>query len=136
MAEKLYDAYLTLGGTNVSSYIKSLELTESVDPQDDTVMGDTTKSNIAGLKDWSLTVTFVQGYGVGEVDTVIAAAGGVGALIAIVTRKASSAVGTSNPQWSGTGLVTEYKPVGGEVGGLHLTQLKMVPNTALTRATA
>lgn len=139
MAEKLNDAFFSLGGTELSSKVKTIRLPESVEALDDTTMGDGTKSNLAGLKDWSLEVDFVQGYGAGEVDTVIAAAGGIGTIVAFVVRKSSDAVGSANPSWSGTGLIQEYQPVGGDVGGLHMTRLKLVPagaSNALTRATA
>lgn len=131
---KLNDAYVVINAVNLSTFVKQVRLSESVEALDDTTMGDTTKSNIGGLKDWSIEIDFVQDYAASAVDQTIN--GLVGSTTTFEIRATSSAVGTTNPKWTGTGLITEYSPVGGQVGELHVTNLKMVPNTALTRATA
>ena len=43
--------------------------------QDDTVMGDTTRSEAPGLKNWELEGLFNQDYAAGEVDATLFAAG-------------------------------------------------------------
>jgi hypothetical protein len=49
------NAFLSLGGTALSSYIQSIEPSFDTEMQDDTAMGDTWESHIAGsgIKSWS-----------------------------------------------------------------------------------
>jgi hypothetical protein len=130
------DAYVSLGGSDVSAYIKSAELPLGVEALDDTAMGDTTKSNAAGLKTWSLTLNAHQSFTDNELDEILYTLYNAGAAFAVEVRPTTSAVGASNPKWTGQGLLTEYTPLTGSVGDQLTIPVTIVSAGALSRATS
>jgi hypothetical protein len=134
------NAYLSLNGNDVSHSIQELELTYEVETQDNTTMGDDTRSSIGGLKNWSSNATFVQDFTAASVDSILFPL--VGAIVPIEIRPDNSAVGSANPKFTGYALVKSYNPLGGKVGDLLACKVELVPaksgaNTAtLVRATA
>ena len=58
------NAYLAIGsasgvgGTALSAWVRSLTLNYEAESLEDTAMGDTFRSRLAGLKDWSVDVEF------------------------------------------------------------------------------
>lgn len=140
MPTDIYDnAFLSLNGTNVSDTVKSLELTYEVETQDDTAMGDTTRSSKGGLKNWSANVTFHQDFASGEIDSLLFPL--VGTTIGIEIRPDAGSVSTSNPKFTGNALINNYKPLGGNVGDLMEGTISLVPSkgagtSTLVRATS
>lgn len=132
---KLYNAYITINSVDLSDHVKSITLNTGAESLDATKMSDTTRNFIGGLLTASLTVDFEQDYASSKVDATVAAVG-LGASTTIVIRPDAGSVGTTNPQWSGSWVLTSYQPVGGTVGDLHMTQLQCVPAGTITRATA
>lgn len=131
---KLTDAVFTINSVALSSYVKGIELPQGCESLDDTFMGDTTRSSLGGLLTWSVKVTLGQDYAASQVDATISPL--VGTVTTFTTRATSAATSSTNPQWSGSCLVKGYKPVGGQVGELHLTELELESAGTLTRATA
>lgn len=133
----LTDAYISIGGNVMSTKANSVSINASVATQDDTAFGDTTKSNMAGLKDWSMDVEMNQDYAAADVDSILWPL--LGTTVAIEVRPTSSAVGAGNPKYTATGLITSYNPIGGKVGDKAACKLTLVPGgatPALTRAVA
>lgn len=130
------DAYLLLGGTNVSAYLQSLEFPISLEALDDTAMGDTNRSNAAGLRNWTITCNFHQSFVNAELDSILWTLFNAGAAFALEVRPTSSAVSTSNPKWTGNGLLTEYTPMTGSVGDQLVVPVTIVAAGPITRATA
>lgn len=131
----LTDAYISIAANVMSSNGNSVNINYSVATHDDTAFGDTTKSNMAGLKDWSMDVEFHQDYAASAVDSILFPL--VGTAVAIEVRPTSSAVGASNPKYTCTGLITSYNPIGGKVGDKAGCKISIVPggtSPALTRA--
>jgi hypothetical protein len=133
----LTDAYISIAANVLSSIANSVSIDYSAAAQDDTAFGDTTKSNIGGLKDWSLKVDINQDYANAAADSILFPL--VGTVVAFEIRPTSAVVGPSNPKYTGTGLVTAYNPIGGKVGDKAAASFTIVPGGAtptLTRATA
>jgi len=130
----LTDAFLSLTAINLSTYLKSVTLSYSAELIDDSAMGDTTRSRIAGVKDWSLDLEFKQDYAAGAVDATLFALVGVSA--AVILRPASAVGSIGNPQYSGNGLIESYTPLGGAFGEMVMTSTTMQGNGILTRAVA
>lgn len=127
------DAYVSLGGTDMSAYVKSVTLNYSAEMLDDTAMGDTTRVNLGGLKNWSVEVEFNQDFTDNELDEDLFAL--VGASTAVVIRPVkSSLVGTSNPNYTGTGVMESYTPISGAVGDLLPASVTIQSAGTLTRA--
>ena len=120
MASQIWrNAYFFAAGTDLSAYVKSLTVNEGSETGDDTVMGDTTRSTMAGLKTYSIDVAFHQDFAVNLVDTKLRAL--VGAAGQTVSWRPDSAiVGTGNPQRNCVMVLESYVPASGAVGAVPL----------------
>lgn len=135
-SEVLKNAHFSYAGTDLSSYVRSITLTYEAETADDTAMGDGTRSNIGGLKNWSVEVEFNQDYTSSAVDDTLFSL--VGTANAIVIRPDAGSVSTTNPEFGGTGVLSSYPPLGGSVGDVHTTSVSIVPggsSPTLTRST-
>lgn len=133
----LDDAFVEFDTVDLSSYVRSVTLSYEAETGDDTAMGDDTRSNLAGLKNWSAEVEFNQDYSSSAVDDTLFAK--VGTTGTFKVRPKSTAVATDNPEFSGTGVLTSYPPLGGTVGDVHTTSASFVPggsSPTLTRSTS
>lgn len=130
----LTDASLTVGGTDLSDHIRSITLDYAAELQDDTAMGDTTRSVAGGLKTWSFTVEWLQDYAASKVDATLFSA--VGTAVALVGKPTSAAVSATNPTFSGTGVLGTYNPMGGSVGDQAVASSVFTAAGTLTRATS
>lgn len=130
----LTDASITIGGTDLSDHVQSITLNYEAEAKDDTAMGDDTRSNAGGLKNWNADVTFHQNYASGEVDATLFPI--VGSTTQLVIKPSSGVVAATNPSFTGTALLQSYAPIGGSVGDQHMTQAKFAPAGTLARATS
>lgn len=131
----LIDAFVSIGGVDYSDQLLSGTITYDVEEQDDTAMGMTSRSVVGGLKNWSAQFTFKQDEASGQTGANLFAL--VGTAVALLFRPdKSDGVGAANPNYSGTGLVQTYTPLGGTVGELSkcTVTMKASGGTALTRA--
>jgi hypothetical protein len=133
----LYDAFLSVGGTDLSDHVRSVTIDAGTTMQDDTAMGDTFQSNANGLATWSITVEFLQDYAASKVDATLYPLLGPSATnAALVIRPASGSTATANPQWTGTGVLESYNPVAGSVGDQAMATATWQSASALVRATS
>ena len=132
----LTDAYVSVGGNDLSSDVKSVTLNYSAAIQDNTAMGDTSMARISGLKDWSLDIEFNQDFAAAALDSILFSLVGVASVVAV--RPVSGAASTSNPEYGGTGLIEGYAPISGAVGDVATTSINIQCSNgvALTRATS
>jgi hypothetical protein len=133
----LTDAFISIAANVLSSSANSVSIDYSAAAQDDTAFGDTTKSSIGGLKDWTIKVDINQDYANAAADSILFPL--VGTTVAFEIRPTSAVVGVNNPKYTGTGLITAYNPIGGKVGDKAAASVTIVPGGAtptLTRATA
>lgn len=129
------DAFLSIAGNDLSDHVKSVTLNTGVETGDKTAMGDTTRAMKAGLLTWSITAAFHADFAAGELDSVIA--GLTDSEAALIVRPDSAAVGPTNPQWAGTGVLTDYTPFGGSVGDVPAeASVSFAAAGTLTRTTA
>lgn len=136
MATFVYtDAFFSIGGTDLSDHVRSLTLNIEAEAVDDTNMGDTTRVNKGGLLNWSLEVEFSQDFASSNVDDTLFAT--IGAAATFITRADNSdGVGATNPNYTGSALLTGYSPFTGSVGDLATTTASFVPAGAISRATS
>lgn len=129
------DAFVSFNGVDLSASVKSATLSYSAEALDVTAMGDDTHIKIGGLKDWNASVEFHQDYAAGSVDaTLFPLVGSTGPLI--IRPVASTAVGATNPNYTGTALLESYTPAGGAVGEVAATSASFQSSGTLLRAIA
>ncbi|MDD5034133.1 MAG: hypothetical protein PHE55_05190 [Methylococcaceae bacterium] len=113
------NAYFYAGSVDLSAYVKSLTVNEGSETGDDTAMGDSTRSAMAGLLTYSIDVEFHQDFAAGTVDATLRAL--VGAAADTVTwRPDSGAIGADNPQRDCEMILASYVPASGSVGTVPL----------------
>ena len=131
---KLYNAYFTYNSVNLSAWVKSITLNDGFPELDSTAMSNASRRHIAGLEEWSIDVDFEQDYASAAVDQTLSPLKGTSSAFEI--RADAGTVTTTNPKWTGTALLSQYQPVGGTVGELHMTKAHFASASDLTRATS
>lgn len=128
------DASVVINSVDLSDHVRQVTLNVQADQLDDTAMGDTFRSRIGGLKDWSVTVEFNNDFAASEVDATLWPL--LGTTTTITVKPTSAAVGATNPSYSGSVLVSQVQPLGNSVGDLATTSVTWQGAGTLTRATA
>lgn len=130
----LTNASIVINGEDISDHCREVTINYEAEMQDDTAFGDTTRSNIGGLKNWSMSIVAHQDWAATELDSVLFPL--VGTTFTVTVKKDSGSVSTSNPSFSGTGILQGYNPIAGAVGDLANTPITINCAGTLTRATA
>lgn len=112
----LKDARIEVNAVVVSSYGNSVNLDLVKEEQDDTAFGDNARARLAGLEDPSLSVNFNQDFANGALDSTLFSAWSTGTVVTCKVRATSSAISTSNPEYVGGFLPSQYSPFGNSVG--------------------
>lgn len=131
----LTSAFVSINGTDVSSWCKSLQLSvEANELETTTFTAAGWKTVASGLKSGSLQLTFNQDVAASQLEAIIWPLWAT--VVPWVVRPSSSVVGSSNPQWSGNLLVSQWSGVNGAVGDLAEVQVTWPLSGAVTRATS
>lgn len=129
----IYDnAFLSLDGNSLAGFLETVEPSFEVEMGDDTVMGDTARSNEPGLDAWSFSVRVKDPFTDNGPDEIIWDLKGT--TFAIVFRPDAGAAAAGNPEYTGTGTWSSWNPVAGNVGDVAIGTLQLVASGALSRA--
>ena len=135
MAVKVLDnAFVSFAGNDISANVKSVTLNYAAEMLDKTAMGDTTRSKIGGMFDWSVSLELHQDHAAAALDSLMFDL--VGTTGALIIREDSAAKGASNPEYTGNAVLESYPPLGGGVGDLGATSMSLQAAGALGRAVA
>jgi len=130
----LTDCSLVWNSVDLSNRVNSITIDYSAELLSDTTMGDTFQSRIAGLKDWSASVEFMQDYASGSVDATLFA--GVGTSATFVGKPESGSVSATNPSFTGACILENHQPINGSVGEVATVSVTFQGNGTLARATS
>lgn len=128
------DARIEVNAVVLSAAATAVTLETSADELEDTAFGDTYRSRLGGLKDWSVQIEFNQDFAAGQVDATIFTL--LGTTTTVKVRPTTSAISATNPEYSGSALVSQYPPFGNSVGELAKASVTWPGAGTLTRATA
>lgn len=129
------DAYITINSVDASTWAKSVTLEIDVDELDSTTFGgDGWKSSIGGLKSGSIKIDLDQDFDASKVDATLWPL--VGTVFTVAIRPTSDDKSATNPEYSGSALLTKYSPMDGSVGDLAETSIEMSTSGAWTRSTS
>ena len=129
----LTNAYVKIGTVDFSDLIASIEFADEAEEIETTAFGQTGRTRVGGLRDQSISLDFHVDFDPSEVDDTIGAL--VGGTAAIEFAPKGTAIGTANPKWSGSVLVTEWG-WGGGVGELATKSVTWPVDGVLARSTA
>ena len=126
--------YISLNASDLKTYCKKAVLTVDVADEEVTTFNSAGwKEVIGGLKSGTLALTFNDDFAASAFDSILWPL--LGTVVAFEIRPTQSAVGTSNPKWTGSVLITGSS-AGGEVGKVAEKDLTFPTSGAVTRATA
>lgn len=112
----LVDARVEVNSVDLSDWVTSVQLPIEFEALEDTAMGDTARSRIAGLEDGTITINFNDDFAASAVDATIWAARKTAVVIKV--RPTSAAISATNPEYVGSYLVNQINPFGNSVGEL------------------
>lgn len=112
----LKDAHLTINATDQSAYIKDISFPLTAATVDTTTMGDDSLEYLLGLKDASFTVTFAQDSADAGLNEDIWDIYDGGVAVTFELKPNGSATSATNPEFTGSCLLTSWDPINGSVG--------------------
>lgn len=130
----LTDASVVVNAVDLSDQVRQVTVSVEADVQENTAMGDTYRSRLGGLKDWSLEIEFNQDFAAGEVDATLWPL--IGTPTTVTVKPTSAAVSATNPTFSGSAILNSYPPLSGSVGDVSTASVSFQGAGTLTRATA
>lgn len=127
--------YLSINSNDLSAYTKKAELSVEVEQKDVTTYTSLGwKEVIGGLKSGELDCEFLQDFAATKLDAIMWPL--LGTVVPFEVRPDQAAVGTSNPKWTGSILISGWNPITGSVGDEATVSLGFPTSGAVTRATA
>ena len=128
------DTTVTVNGTDLSQFCTNVTVEDSAEEVDVTGFSETYREFIPGLKDSSITATFLQSYGSSEVDAVLGA----------LYYNDTAGTVKVKPDTAGTVVYTQiskiynFPPVNGGVGDANSMDItfRNFGTAGLTRGTA
>ena len=129
----LTNAYVSVGGVDLSDAISSVSLSTTRDSVETTAFGSTAaRTRVGGLADNSVTLEFHQDFATSEVEQTIYPL--LGTTTTVIINANGSSTTTTNPSYTFTALVTEWTPVNGAVGELATASVTWPISGAITKA--
>jgi len=129
----LTNAYVSVGGVDLSDSISSVSLSTTRDAVETTAFGSTAaRTRVAGLADNSVTLEFHQDFATSEVEQTIYPL--LGTTTTVIINANGSSTTTTNPSYTFSALVTEWTPVNGAVGELATASVTWPISGAITKA--
>ncbi len=130
------DPVIVVGGSTVTaSCVKSTISLEADDNITTNFASAGWKERIGGLKGGSVDFEFQQDFGTAALDSVLFPL--LGTVAAVTVRPGgSAAIGTTNPEYQFSILVSQYNPMDSAVGDLATVSVGWPITGAVTRATA
>jgi hypothetical protein len=131
----LLAAYVSLNGTDLSTYNNKAELTTEVEEKDVTTYGSLGwKVVLGGLKSGTLGLEFKQDFAAAKLDSIMWPL--LGQVVPFEVRADQAAAGASNPKYTGNALVKAWNPLTGSVGDDASVSVSYPTSGAVTRAVA
>ncbi len=129
-------AYVSITGPGtIHDHCSKAELTVDVEEKDITTFADAGwKAVMGGLKSGQLALTLKQDIADDGLDEDFWAI--LGTNVAFEVRLTQSAVGASNPKYTGIVFIKELKPLNGSVGDVAEMDVTFPTSGAVTRAVA
>lgn len=131
----LTNAYISVGGVDLSDLVSSVSLSSTFDVVETTAFSSSaTKTRVAGLADNSVTLEFHQDYATGEVEQTIYPL--LGTVAAVIVKPNGATTSAFNPSYSFNAVISEWTPLNGAVGELASASVSWPVTGAITKAVA
>jgi hypothetical protein len=122
------DGFFSWNAVDLSDHVVEVAVEPTKERQDDTVMGDLGRKNLAGLADYQVRVRMKQDFAASEVDVTIWTDFDAGTVRTWIVRAVNTGgVSVTNPNYTATGFIENYPPIRGGVGDELETEILIVP---------
>lgn len=134
----LTNAQVLVNSVDISNHVSSVEIAGVRTEVDVTSMGDTNSEIVLGLGDVTLTVTVFNDYAAASIDSQMFPLWQTNTPFVVEVRPVAGARSTTNPGYTCTCLLPQYKPISGSIGAAVTTDLvfRNASQTGLVRNTA
>lgn len=119
----LMDCRVEINSVVMSSFNTGVTLPLEYEALEDTAMGDTARSRIAGLGDSTLQAGFNQDFAGSATDITLYTAFATRAPVVVKVRPTSGAISATNPEYVGSYLPNQHTPFGNSVGEKATTDI-------------
>jgi len=127
--------YIALNATDLSAYCSSGALTVEAESKDTTTFGSNGwHEELSGIKSGQLALVFKQDVAAAALDSIMWPLAFT--VVTFEIRATQSAVGTSNPKYTGSVNLKGWNPIGGSVGDVAEVSITYPTTGAITRATS
>jgi hypothetical protein len=127
--------YVALNSSDLSAYCSSIQLQIEAESKDTTTFGSSGwHEELSGIKSASLALQFKQDVADNALDEIMWAL--FGTVVTFEVRATQSAVGLSNPKYSGSVNIRQWNPIAGSVGDVAEVSVTYPATGTVTRATA
>jgi len=131
----LTNAFISVGGVDLSDLVASVTLNETFDVVETTAFSSTAaKTRVAGLEDNSITLEFHQDYATNEVEQTIYPL--LGTAAAVIVKPNGASTSAFNPSYTCSAIISEWTPINGAVGELATASVTWPVTGAITKAVA
>lgn len=130
----LRDVTVSVGGVALGTSVKSVEISLSADAKETTAFGDGWVQRVAGLKDGSIKIDFLQDYAASSVEATLFPLFGTLSTVVIVPN--SGTVSATNPSYTAVCLVNQIMPVSGAVGDVATQSVTWPTSGTVVKATS
>jgi len=127
------DSYFMWNSVNLSPYMNDLSFPREADTAEVSTFGSTYKSYVVGLIDSTISIAGPWDGAASGPEATLGPA--VGTSAAFEYRASSAAVGTTNPKYTGTAILTKYEP-SGSIGDAAAYTAEFQVTGTVTRATS
>ncbi len=128
------DYKITINGTNFSTNLNSVEFAIESDDLETTAFGGEWRTRVGGLKNATLTLSFMQDFGASSVDQTLFPL--LNTLATVVVVPTSGTVNSTNPSYTATCLVNQYSPFASSVGDIATLSVTWPVSGTVTRGTS
>lgn len=125
------DYAVTINAVDFSDSIAAVTLDISVDEQETTAFGNTSRTRIGGLKDGSVSLDWHQDFGADSVDSTLFPL--LGTSVAITVKPTSGVISATNPSYEFNALCVAYSPFANSVGDLATLSISWPVTGDVTR---
>lgn len=125
---------LKINSIDLSDHVTSVTLTRKFSELEVTAMGDSSQKYVKGLENSQLTVSFLNDDAASSVMATLQAAWGTTVAFSMLQTK-GTAVGPTNPLYTGSILVNNTTDINGATGDISKQDITFTINSVVTVAT-
>ena len=126
---------VTVNSVDLTSYVTSVSgFNETCADLQTTAMGETNISRIGGLKDSSVSITFLNDFAASKVYATLKDL--LGTAVTVTVQPVAGSATATNPKKTGSCLITELPFIDGSVGDLAEVSVTWPVTGAITTATS